>query len=184
MAEDDIDNPGAEPAEESGGKMKKLLLIIVPILLLGVGGGLYFTGMLDSLLGKNKPAAEGEEHAEGGHGEEKDDGHGDGHGGHGSGVAFLAVPDIIVNLQSDDNPHFIRLKVKLELKNEKDLQAVETVVPRVIDQFQTFLREMRLQDLRGTAGIYRLRQELLYRVNLAAKPVVVQDVLFQEILVQ
>lgn len=181
MAEDDIDNPGAEATEESSGKMKKLLLIIIPILLLGVGGGLYFTGTLDSLLGK-KPAVEGEEHAEGGHGDEKAAGeHGEGHA---PGVAFLAVPDIIVNLQSDDNPHFIRLKIKLELKNEKDLQAVETVVPRVIDQFQTFLREMRLQDLRGTAGIYRLRQELLYRVNLAAKPVVVQDVLFQEILVQ
>jgi len=61
---------------------------------------------------------------------------------------------------------------------------LEAVAPRVVDQFQTFLREMRIQDLRGSAGIYRLRQELLYRVNLAAQPVKVKDVLFQEILIQ
>jgi flagellar FliL protein len=58
------------------------------------------------------------------------------------------------------------------------------VAPRVIDQFQTYLREMRVEDLRGSAGIYRLRQELLYRVNIAADPVKVKDVLFQEMLIQ
>ncbi len=182
MSDDDTKEVDGAAGEESGGKTKKLLLIIIPILLIGVGAGLYFTGTLDSLLGKDKAeaGAEGGEKAEAGaHGEGKDGAH-----GAASTAAFLDIPDIIVNLQSDDQPHFLRLKVKLELKNEKDLAAVETVVPRVIDQFQTFLREMRMQDLRGTAGIYRLRQELLYRVNIASKPVVVQDVLFQEILVQ
>jgi flagellar FliL protein len=57
-------------------------------------------------------------------------------------------------------------------------------MPRIIDNFQVYLRELRLDDLRGSAGIYRLREELLMRVNTAAQPVHVKDVLFREMLVQ
>jgi flagellar FliL protein len=65
-----------------------------------------------------------------------------------------------------------------------DVGAVEAVVPRVVDQFQTYLRELRVKDLRGSAGMYRLQMELLWRVNQAAAPVKVKDVLFQEMLIQ
>ena len=68
--------------------------------------------------------------------------------------------------------------------SEADKVAVEQVMPRVVDQFQTYLRELRVKDLRGSAGIYRLQMELLSRVNAAAFPVEVKDVLFQEILIQ
>ena len=98
--------------------------------------------------------------------------------------AFFALPDLIVNLSSETGARFLKLRVQLEIKNEADLPAIETVTPRVIDQFQTYLREMRVEDLRGSAGIYRLRQELLYRVNVAAHPIEVKDVLFQEMLIQ
>lgn len=205
---------GAAPAEEGGGK-KKLIIIIAGtvVLLLGVGAGLYFTGMLDSLLGKKAaeecveekdehgevtkpcPAPEeghGEEAAEGGgHGEEKaaeGGGHGGGGGGHGGGEAnsnFVEIPTMIVNLNSDEGEtRFLRLTVQLELENAADRGSVEAVMPRVVDQFQTYLRELRVKDLRGSAGIYRLQMELLWRVNQAAAPVKVKDVLFQEILIQ
>ncbi len=201
---------GAEGAEEGGGK-KKLIIIIgaAVVLLLGAGAGLYFTGMLDSLLGK-KPAAEAcveekdehgevtkpcpavEEGAEAGHGEEAAEG---GHGaapaeggGHGGGEAnsnFVEIPTMIVNLNSDDGEtRFLRLTVQLELENPSQRAAVEAVMPRVVDQFQTYLRELRVKDLRGSSGIYRLQMELLWRVNQAAAPVKVKDVLFQEILIQ
>ena len=92
---------------------------------------------------------------------------------------------MIVNLSSaDGQPRYLRLSVQLELKNEEEKTSVEQVMPRVIDQFQTYLRELRVKDLRGSAGIYRLQMELLSRVNAAAYPVEVQDVLFQEILIQ
>ena len=68
--------------------------------------------------------------------------------------------------------------------SQDDVQAVEAVMPRVVDQFQTYLRELRVRDLRGSQGIYRLQMELLSRVNAAAYPVEVKDVLFQEILIQ
>lgn len=199
---------GAEGAEGEGGAkkglpIKKLLIIVVPIvLLLGGGAGAYFTGMLDGLLGK-KPAAEGEEHAEGGegeHGEEaasEDHGgggeggeHGGGHGGGGSGPYFLKVSDekgqdLVVNLNSPDGQmRFLQLGVQLELAKPGDADKVKAVMPRVIDQFQTYLRELRIKDLRGSAGIYRLQIELLARVNQAAAPVQVKDVLFEKILIQ
>lgn len=197
----------AQPIDdEGGGSKKKMLLFIVPILLLiGGGAAAYFTGMLDGLLGKTAEATEehGEEKAgadAGAHGEEKADGHGDSHGGekkaeggdgHGDGhagpvgPAFLKIPDMIVNLNTQDGqPRYLRLAVQLELNSEADKAAVEAVLPRVVDQFQTYLRELRVTDLKGSKGIYRLQIELLSRVNSAAAPVKVKDVLFQEILIQ
>ena len=180
-----------EPAK--GGSKKKLILVLVPLLLLiGGGAGLYFSGMLDKVLGKEAPteeAVEGENKAEGSkEGEAKEEKEGNekkAEGGEGAaGPAFLKVPDLIVNLTSDSQPRYLRLSIQLELENEADLKAVEAVLPRVIDQFQTYLRELRVQDLRGSKGMYRLQMELLSRVNAAAAPTQVKDVLFQEILIQ
>ena len=122
------------------------------------------------------------ESSSGGHGAKKAGKHGEASS---VGAAFLEIPDMVVNLSSaDGQPRFLRLSVQLELKNEADKAMVEQVMPRVVDQFQTYLRELRVRDLRGSAGIYRLQMELLSRVNAAAYPVEVQDVLFQEILIQ
>lgn len=185
MAEDDInegeDTPregdesedGGEESEGKKGLNKKLLLVIVPILLLGIGGGLYFSGVFG---GAEEVVAEGEENAEGDEAEDE--------AKEKANAAFFALPDLIVNLSSGSGSRFLKLKVQLEIEDEMDLPAIEAVTPRVIDQFQTYLREMRVEDLRGSAGIYRLRQELLYRVNIAAHPVKVTDVLFQEMLIQ
>ena len=174
---------GAEGAAEGGKKLdarKIMLFVIVPLFLLaGVGGGLYFTGALDRFL--KKDGAEEAGHESGGHG---------GGGEHGektaaTGAQFLQIPNMLVNLSSTDGqPRYLRLSVQLELENAADLASVEAVMPRVVDQFQTYLRELRVKDLRGSAGIYRLQMELLSRVNAAAYPVEVKDVLFQEILIQ
>lgn len=191
------EDTSVDKEEEGGGGKKKLIIIIIAaiVLLGGAGAGLYFSGMLDKFLKKDAATAEahaeGEgEHAaaEGGHG--KDAKKGDGHGGkegegHSSGPYFLKIQDMTVNLYSEDGtPQFLRLSVQLELKSEADVAAVEKVMPRVIDQFQLYLRELRVRDLRGSAGLYRLQIELLGRVNQAAYPVEVQGVLLQEILVQ
>lgn len=172
-------------AEEKKGSKKLIIMILVPILLLvGGGAGLYFTGMLDKILGKEAPAegAEGEHAAK--EGEAKEGEHGE--GGAGPEVAFLKIPDMIVNLNSAEGgqPRYLRLSIQLELANAADQAAVEKVMPRVVDQFQTYLRELRVQDLRGSKGMYRLQMELLSRVNAAAAPTQVKDVLFQEILIQ
>lgn len=190
--QEDVDGDGSEEGlegEEGGSSKKKLLMIAVPILLLiGGGAGAYFTGMLDSMLGVEAEAVEGEygeEAAEGDHASPKKGGdHGEEAAGYGES-AFLAIPTIIVNLNTDDGtPRFLRLTVQLELEDPSQLSGVEAIIPRVIDQFQTYLRELRVRDLKGSAGIYRLQMELLWRVNQASAPIKVRDVLFQEILIQ
>lgn len=154
-----------EAAGKGGLSARKLLLIVIPILVIGVMAALYFTGVLDKKGEKTAEVTSAMDAPKGG--------------------LFMDLPDLLVNLSgTGGQSRFLKLKVKLEVSSPEDLLALEAVTPRVIDQFQTFLREMRVQDMRGSAGIYRLRQELLYRVNMAAAPVKVKDVLFQEILIQ
>lgn len=178
-ASDDIDD-----LDEDGGGLdskKIVLFVLLPLFILaGVGGGLYFTGALDKMF-----AGKGDEQHASDDKKAKDD-HGDDHGGSAvAGAHFLEIPNMIVNLNADGgDTRYLRLSVQLELGSQGDLQAVEAVMPRVVDQFQTYLRELRVRDLRGSQGIYRLQMELLSRVNAAAYPVEVKDVLFQEILIQ
>jgi len=181
---------GAEGGEGGGGGKKKIIIIVVVLLLVlaGAGAGLYFSGFLDKFLAKGEATEAGHEAAAEGEHPVEDVCVKDAHGKEvcgPPGAQFLKIPDMIVNLNSEDGtPRYLRLSVQLELKSAEDVAAVEKVLPRVVDQFQTYLRELRVRDLRGSAGIYRLQMELLARVNQAAYPVEVQDVLFQEILIQ
>src|SRR5262249_52964274 len=100
-------------------------------------------------------------------------------------VAFYDVPDIITNLQSSDgNPVYLKLSTSLELDNAEEKAGLAAVMPRVVDQFQGYLRELRIDDLKGSAGVIRLKEELLRRINVAAAPYRVRDVLLKEMLVQ
>jgi flagellar FliL protein len=100
-------------------------------------------------------------------------------------AVFFDIPDIIVNIQTaDSTPAFLKLSVSLELEKIDAKASVEPVLPRIVDQFQTYLRELRVEDLRGSAGVMRLKEELLRRVNLAVAPTPVRDVLLKEMIVQ
>jgi flagellar FliL protein len=81
-------------------------------------------------------------------------------------------------------PTFIRLRAKLEIARADEAAAVQAAMPRLMDMFQTYLREVRPEELRGSAGTHRLREELVARATLAAAPARVTDVLFLEMLVQ
>ena len=101
------------------------------------------------------------------------------------GLPDFDVPDIVVNIQSaDSTPAYLKLAVSLELDGPEARAAIEPVMPRVVDQFQTYLRELRVDDVRGSMGVMRLKEELLRRVNLAAAPTPVRDVLLKEMIVQ
>jgi flagellar FliL protein len=98
---------------------------------------------------------------------------------------YYSLGDLLVNLSGEGkHPNFLKVKISLELADEKDLPLMDAIKPRIVDNFQVYLRELRIEDLRGSAGMYRLREELLMRVTEAAQPVRVHDVLFQEMLVQ
>lgn len=186
---------GAEGAEgEAAPKKKKLpmMLIIGAAALLVVGGGgagAYFLLMKPG----SAEAAPPDDHAPA----KKKSG-----GGHGSsggeadaslgviregpdGVTFLTLPDLLVNIQSaDGRPTFLKLVLTLEMDDPHLAETLQAESPRMNDMLQTFLRELRPEDLAGSAGSYQLRQEILRRVNLVAAPEQVDAVLIEEMLIQ
>ena len=100
--------------------------------------------------------------------------------------AFVDVPDMLVNLVGapGERVQYLKVKLVLEVKEEKQIEAIKPSMPRVTDIFQTYLRELRPADLSGSAGVFRLREELTRRVNAAVSPTQVNAVLFKEIVVQ
>lgn len=179
-AEEDLEAEGGEDGDEDEegegspkkqGSKTKLLLFVALALFLVVGGAAtaYFTGLLEPLIamlgGADETAAE--ETAEP------------------VEAVFFDLPEILVNLNTGGRKStFLKIRVSLELENAEDVARIEAVMPRIIDNFQVYLRELRVEDLKGSAGMYRLREELLTRVILAAAPSKVSDVLFKEMLVQ
>ena len=169
LDEEEEDGDGEDSGEASSGGKKKLLIIVGAVLLLLIGGGAaaYFTGLLDPLMGASEAASE------------------EAIAGEDGAAVFLDLDEMIVNINTSGRRQTIlKIKVVLELASQADLARVQAVIPRVIDNFQTYLRELRVDDLRGSAGLYRLREELLTRVNVAVQPTEVNAVLFKEMLIQ
>ena len=100
--------------------------------------------------------------------------------------SYVEVPDMLVNLIGlpGERVQYLKVKIVLEVKEEKQVEAIKPTMPRVIDIFQTYLRELRPSDLNGSAGLFRLKEELTRRVNLAVAPIQVSAVLFKEIVIQ
>jgi len=189
---------GEEGADVPKKKKLPLLFIIIPAALVVLGGG----GAAAFFLLQPKPAAA----EDGGHGAEKKGGHekkaekkGKSHGGGDApadpamgviaegpeGVTFFTLPDMVVNIQSPDGrPTFLKLKLTLETKDAAVAEQLQAEMPRMQDMFQGFLRELRPEDLAGSAGTFQLRAEILRRVNLIAAPGKVDAVLVEEMLVQ
>ncbi len=169
-AGEDLDDEEGEPP--SGGK-KKLFIVIGLVLLLVVGGlaASYFTGLLDPLIEMIVGTAPVEEE------DEQIISTGE--------VVFYDLQELLVNLNTGGRKSsFLKIRISLELEKAEDIPRIENVMPRIVDNFQTYLRELRIEDLKGSAGMYRLREELLARVRTAAAPAKINDVLFKEMLVQ
>ena len=160
----------AEGSPETAKKFSKLKLLILaaPVLLIGAGAGLWFTGILPGLLGM-------------------------GHAVHNeqdavkmtSAPIFVDLPEMVANLNNNAaRPSYVKLLARLEVPKQEDADRVRANMPRLQDIFLTYLREMRPEELRGSAGTYRLREELIARANVAAAPAHVTDVLFTQMLIQ
>lgn len=100
-------------------------------------------------------------------------------------LLFYDLPEMLVNLNTGGRKaSYLKIKVALEIDRQSILLELEKKLPRVINEFQVYLRELRPEDLNGSAGMFRLKEELLTRVNTALYPTQVKDVLFKEMLVQ
>jgi flagellar FliL protein len=76
------------------------------------------------------------------------------------------------------------MKVTLQVVNAEAAKRYDAELPRVLDAFQVFLRELRPEDVEGSAGMLRVKEELLRRINLAVQPPLATDILFKEVIVQ
>ena len=154
-----------EPAKSAGGR-RKMILLAAPVALLGIGAGLWLSGVLPHLLGM-QPAGKTEQAAKP------------------TAPIYVELPELIANLNSNpQRPNYVKLTARLEVVQQADVDLVKTAMPRLQDLFLTYIREMRPQELRGSAGTYRLREELIARANLAAAPAHISDILFTQMLVQ
>jgi flagellar FliL protein len=168
MAAKKADEAGSAPEAEGDGaaapKSKKKLIIIVEaaLLILGGGGGGAYVMLKKPTEEKPIPVAV-------------------------KPPAFVDLPDVLVNLtstNSDKRSSYLKARIVLEVSDQKVADEIKPVMPRVMDAFQSYLREMRASDLEGSAGLYRMRDELTRRVNLAVAPNKVNAVLFKEVVIQ
>jgi flagellar FliL protein len=160
----------------------KLIIIgaVAAVLVLGGGGTAAFF-----LSGHKAPAhAQAKKEVKKKSGEKKDDKSNVQISEGPDGVVFYTPQDMVVNMQtSDGHPTFLKLKVTLELPDHATADALDEDMPRLKDMFQTFLRELRPEDLSGSQGSYQLRMEILRRVNLVIAPSKVNTVLIEEMLI-
>jgi flagellar FliL protein len=198
MSEKDKDPKGAKEAESSSkevmevdadeaaqaptkGKRKLLILVAIVVVVLLAVAGVLFSGVLG---GKEKEKEDAEttqeQPAEGAEG---------GEGAAGKPVVqkpvYYELPEFLVNLTSATNrTSFLKMSVTLELRDKEAVAIIEANSPRIMDMFNTYLREVRPQDLSGSAGIFRLRGELMMRINRTIEEGLVKDILFSEIIIQ
>jgi flagellar FliL protein len=98
---------------------------------------------------------------------------------------YVEVPDMMVNLRTAGGERrYLKVRVMIEAASEADKAAIEARLPAIIDGFQSFLRELRPEDLAGASGTYRIKEELMIRVNRSGGPGRARDVLVQELIQQ
>src|SRR3954449_4899396 len=149
MADNDDKEDGAEAAAAPKKSRKKLIIIAAAALLLVGGGGATWFFFF---------RAHGEEaHAE---------------AAPPKAPIFVDVPEVLVNLVGapGERIQYLKVKVVLEVREEKQVETIKPAMPRVSDIFQTYLRELRPADLNGSAGLFRLKEELTRRGQVPGGP--------------
>ena len=179
MADEDENGDEEEDEEEekSGGSLKMILIAVgVLVVLIGGGGGAaYMFGALDDLLGlETSEQAAKREAAELAAIEAA------------LPPVFHEFPGLVVDLKQPSKKlrtPYIKIKVVAELapKNEERLKLIEV---KILDGFQTHLREQTREDVAGKAGTDKLRLEFLEIVNNAMAPGRVEAVHFRQIILQ
>ncbi|MFI4977041.1 MAG: flagellar basal body-associated FliL family protein [Caulobacterales bacterium] len=185
-AEAEAPDEAVEGEGEEGGKKKLPLNLIIiaaaaAVLVLGGGGtGAFFLLQpkhdAHATKAKPKPKKDAKDAKDDKTVPQRKDGP--------DGVVFYTLPDIVVNMQTaDGKPAYLKLKLTFELPDQATADALDPEMPRLQDMFQTFLRELRPEDLQGSQGSFQLRMEILRRVNLVAAPAHVNAVLIEEMLI-
>ncbi|MBW8308990.1 MAG: flagellar basal body-associated FliL family protein [Candidatus Paracaedibacteraceae bacterium] len=161
------------PTSSDGGK-GKIIIIGVLVLLIVVAAGLFFTPVGASLLGHKEPVKE-EVKKEESAASELDV----------TKVAFTTLPEILLNLRNTSGKSsFLKVTFIVQSPTEEVGKKVEKLKPILINQFQEYLRGLDIEDLAGSAGLQRVRNELLTRTNNILAPDKASDILIGPFLIQ
>ena len=161
----------AETPEPPAKSLKKPLIIGLVLALLGAGAG-YFAVTLGLLPFGQAAAPEGEEHAADDHAaapEPVPD------------VAFVALEPVVISLARPKGVQHLRFRAQLEVE-EAYRADVETLLPRVMDVMNSYLRALDPSDFADTAALTRLRAQLLRRIQIVTGQGRVRDLLIMDFL--
>ena len=100
-------------------------------------------------------------------------------------ASYIEVPAITVNLRSDDGgARFLKVRFILVAANPGEVAGIKDRLPVVLDALQPFLRELRPDDLSGSAALFRIKEEMMARAAQALGSDAVRDVLIQDLVQQ
>lgn len=158
-----LDDDGNPIPVTKKSKKKKIILILLILLLAGGGAGAHFGGFLPG----------------GGAAKEEED------PTLAPKITYYDMEEFLVNLNNPGKKvSFLKLTITLVLPNLKTVDTINEKLPLIRDTFLIYLRELREEDLRGSAGPLRLKEELKLRINKVIEPQEITDIVFKDILVQ
>lgn len=162
MIDDEDLDAGEEAVENPHQKRKKLMILLLPLLIvIGISVGIYFAlnnsydslGVDYNIVQYNKDNPD-------------------------SLTVFYDLPEIKTSVKGKNGNHELKLKINLELSNIDDLKVIEVLTPKLSDAVLGHTIELNLDEIDGSTGLYWLKEELLYRLNLVAAPVKIKNLNF------
>ena len=152
----DAETPIASP------RKKRIMILLLPLLIvIGISIGIYFA--------LNKGGSSGDS----GYSivqydkENKD-----------NIAVFYDLPEMKAPVATKEVPMTLKLKLNLELSSVEDLKIIEILAPKLNDVVLSHIVELNEDEIKGSEGMYWLKEELLYRLNLAAEPVKIKKLSF------
>ena len=157
--DDASEKPQGKLAAKLAGKMKYIIIAAVVLVLAGAGTGLYFMGFFtvhkSYETSMQLPGA----------------------------PVYYEMKTMTVNLKPSAQRArpFIRLTLQVELQGESAKKAFIDNETKIVDTMQTHLRGVQYEELNGTEGTERLREDLTIIINRIIQPERAITVLYKDI---
>lgn len=100
-------------------------------------------------------------------------------------LVFYDLPEISVQIKNAaGNREFAKLRLSIEIPSIDDAKTIEGLMPEISDAVIAHTIELTDEELSGADGLYWLKEELLYRINLITDPVKVSNLNFKNFEIQ
>lgn len=173
MADDKKKKKADKEPDEEGGKSKKKLIIIIAaaVILLGaIGGGAYFflkpapveEEKVDP--GLSVPVPEITQSAEIG--------------------PMVEIKEFIVNIISEEDRHYVKASLSLELNKEEALEETNKRMPQIRDSILLLVGNKTYEELQDLQGKKQLKAELVSKINSFLQNGRVKAIYFTDFVVQ